>query len=366
MNREVPDVVVFALVVAVAVGMVAAPVSALTTDRAGVAPQTTATAEAGGNESASNESLAPGQRLAGVVGVQGAEIDGELEERTFEARVSRARSNASKAAVVATEVNDIRDRLQTLRERQERLREAYQSGNISTGEYHARMAVTSAELRTVRNQIDSNERVARDLPEAALEARGVNRTELDRLRNETNELQGPEVAALARQIAGPPANRGPRNASATAGQSERPADIPVNAGPPATARNQSTDRSANASNRSTRGPPADAGTQSANRSTRGPPSDAGANETDDTPGNGADGDGESGDRGASDGADSGSDGAGSGNGNSPDDRGNADDSGNAGGGGSNDGDNAGSSGDPNGNGNGNSDNGDRSNRGGGR
>ncbi|MFC7172556.1 hypothetical protein ACFQL0_02585 [Haloplanus litoreus] len=85
---------------------------------------TTSTSDAG-----ANESVAPGQQLAGVVGVQGAEIESEIGERSFSTRVSRAESNTSKAAVVATEVNQARDRLASLRERQERLREAYQSGN---------------------------------------------------------------------------------------------------------------------------------------------------------------------------------------------------------------------------------------------
>jgi len=206
MSRDVPDVVVFALVVVVTVSVVALPASALggatttattataTTADGGVAPQTT-------NDSVNeSETLAPGQRLAGVVGVQGAEIDGELEERTLATRVDRAGSNTSKAGVVATELNTARERLHNLRETQTALREARRSGDISTGEYRARMAITAAQIRTVRTQLDSSEAVTRDLPDAALEARGVNREEIDRLREDADDLRGPEVAEIARQV----------------------------------------------------------------------------------------------------------------------------------------------------------------------
>jgi uncharacterized membrane protein YgcG len=214
--RDVPNVVVFAVVVVTVVGAVAMPVSALgvsfspivsdtdtTTDEA--LPQTTdnGTETAGASDgSDGNASVEPGQRLAGVVGVQGAEIAGEMSERSLATRVSRADSNASKAAVVASDANQIRDRLADLRDRQQRLREAHRSGEISTGEFRARMAVTGAQVRSLRTQIDANAAVSRDLPDGALESSGVDRTELDRLRDDADELRGPEVAEMAREIAG--------------------------------------------------------------------------------------------------------------------------------------------------------------------
>lgn len=291
MSRDVPAVVAFALAVVVTVSVVALPASALggatatvTTPGGGVTPQTT-----NGSANAS-ESLAPGQRLAGVVGVQGAEIDGELEERTLETRVDRAASNGSKAAVVATELNTARGRLRDLRGTQAALREARRSGELSTGEYRARMAITAAQIRAVRTQLDSSEAVSRDLPDAALEARGVNREEIDRLREDADELRGPEVAAIARQIAGDDGD---------AGNGERG------------------------------GPPEDAGNGDGNRSeTAGPPDEAEdgeeADDSDDGPGNSSDagngddsddGPGNSGDAGNGEGSDGdGSSGGGNGDG----------------------------------------------------
>jgi hypothetical protein len=201
---RVPDVVAFALVVALVVGAVAFPVSALgpaeTTDEPGddrMAQRTASNGAANGSEP-----LAPGQRLAGVVGVQAAEIDGELAERTLATRVSRAASTESKAAVLATELDTVRSRLQRLRETQTELRTARRSGDISTGEYRARMAVTAARIQAVRTRLDSSEAASRDLPAAALEGRGVTREELDRLREDADGLRGPEVAEIAREVAG--------------------------------------------------------------------------------------------------------------------------------------------------------------------
>jgi len=358
MSRDVPDVVVFALVVVVTVSVVALPASALggattpataTTADGGVAPQTT-------NDSANeSETLAPGQRLAGVVGVQGAEIDGELEERTLATRVDRAESNTSKAGVVATALNTARERLRNLRETQIALREARRAGDISTGEYRARMAITAAQIRTVRTQLDSSEAVTRDLPDAALEARGVNREEIDRLREDADDLRGPEVAKIARQVAGngergPPedAGNGERGPPEDAGNGER--------GPPEDAGNGERGPPEDAGN-GERGPPEDADkgngdAGSGNRSeTAGPPAEAEDDEegddSDDSPGNSGDAGnddsddspGNSGDAGNDDSDDSPGNSGDAGNDDSDDSPGNSGDAGNGDGssGGGNDG-----------------------------
>ncbi|WP_251327875.1 DUF7096 domain-containing protein [Haloplanus pelagicus] len=362
MSPDVPNVVVFAIAVVVVAGAVAVPASALgspstptaadtTTDE--VLPQTT------DNGSASaNESVAPGQQLAGVVGVQGAEIDGEIGERSLSTQLSRAESNASKAAVVATDLNRIRERLVTLRERQERLRQAHRSGELSTGEFRARMAVTSAEVRSVQTQLEANSQVTRDLPDEALGSSGVDRSELDRLREDADELQGPEVAEIARQIAGEnpgrelDPERGPGELPEPAQGDEREDETE---GPP-------DDR--------TPGPPEDPGGGSdANNetATTGPPEEAGdgsGNEGDrgnaengEDPGNG-NGDGEDAGNGEDPGNGNG-DGEGAGNGNGNGDgegAGNGEDPGNGNGDGEGAGNGNGNGGDP-GNGNAGGDNG---------
>lgn len=215
---------VVALVVAVVTAGVAAPAVALGADdgiRATTADGTNAT----------NDSLAPGQRLAGVVGVQGAEIDGEVETRALSARVARADSNASKAGAVATELDAVRERLDELEERKAALRNARRTGEMPPGEYRARLAVTEARIRSVEARLNATEDVANDLPDEALAAKGVDRNEVDSLRNRASDLRGPEVARIARDLAGPPGDAA--NRSVGGGP---PADV-TDPGPPTTARN---------------------------------------------------------------------------------------------------------------------------------
>lgn len=231
------------LVVLAAVGAV--PVAALSD--AGVGSQQTTTGAA--NET--NESLAPGERLAGVVGVEAAEIEGELEARTFGQRVAAAKANASAAGIVAAEVDDLEERLTELDARLRELERAHENGTLSEGEYRARLAQFHARQRTLQRQINQTEYVARELPAAALEARGVDVGAIETLRSQASELSGPEVAAVARSIAG-------KNAGTGMG------GPPEHAGPPAFVQNR------------TGGPPADAGPGNQT----GPPSDAGpGNET---------------------------------------------------------------------------------------
>lgn len=158
---------------------------------------------AGGLAQSGDAGVAPGEQFAGVVGVQGAEVDAAMEERTFEQRLRRADTNASKAAVVADRLNRSRERLDALEERKETLQQARQNGSISRGEYRARMTRVVAEIRSVEQALNGTAATTRRLPDAALRAKGVNATELDRLRTRASNMTGPEVAAIARGIAGP-------------------------------------------------------------------------------------------------------------------------------------------------------------------
>jgi hypothetical protein len=211
MESYVPDVVVYAVVVVVTVGAAGAAVPGTASQSAKpIAQQTAATGTTTPTpepEPTSNESVAPGQQFAGVVGVQGAEVEGEVERRALNRRASQARTNETKAELVASELNRARERLTALHERQTDLREAQQAGEMSNGEFRARMAITSAEIRSVSARLDSSEQLSRDLPNRTLEANGVDRSEFDRLKDDADEMQGGEVAEIARRIGGGPPDR---------------------------------------------------------------------------------------------------------------------------------------------------------------
>ncbi|WP_436925548.1 hypothetical protein [Halosimplex amylolyticum] len=265
---EASPVVAALLVVLGAVGAV--PVAALTD--AGVGAQQTAEDGTATNETAANESLAPGERFAGVLGVEQAEISGEVEARAFGQRVAAARSNASAAGVVAAEVDDLDERLAELDARMDELERAHENGTLSEGQYRARLAKLHAEQRVLQRQINQTESVARELPAAALEAKGVNATAIATLRSQAGELSGPEVAAIARSIAGKNAGKGMGGP-------------PDSAGPPAFVENRTDGPGAsgngNAGGQGNGGPPEDAGPGNET----GPPEDAGAGNQSGPPGN---------------------------------------------------------------------------------
>lgn len=152
--------------------------------------------------------LAPGERLAGVVGVERAAVEGEVASRTFGQRVAAAESSASRAAVVGTEFERLQDRLADLRAQRAQLDRAYENGSLSRGQYRARLAQLHARERAFQRLANRTASVARDLPADRLRENGVNVSAIRTLRSEAANLTGPETAAIARSIAGPSAGRG--------------------------------------------------------------------------------------------------------------------------------------------------------------
>jgi len=223
--------------------------------------------EADGNETA-NET-APGARLAGVVNVQGAEVEGEVAERSFGLQMAAAKSNASKAAVLANQTGDLTERVEELRERKQTLAEQRANGTISNGQYRAEMARVAAELSTANRLLNQTAGEARKLPPAALTDAGVNATDLQRLREAAGELSGPEIAEIARDIGGPPMNvtRGPpggglqgppQNVTTTPGGNET--EVPAGnstRGPPGNATEGPPNGANGPPGNGTQGPPGD-------------------------------------------------------------------------------------------------------------
>lgn len=179
------------VVLALVVGLVAAPVAASALQGGTATP----TASPG-------DEIRPGEQLSGVVAVQNAELDGELAERSFDVRVARANSSAAKADAVAAEFDDASRQLERLRERKQQLQQARENGSISEGRYRAEMAELAARTETVKRLANRSEAVARGLPEAVLAERGVDVAAIRQLRRNAGNVTGPEVAEIARSIAG--------------------------------------------------------------------------------------------------------------------------------------------------------------------
>lgn len=182
------------LIAVVLVAAVAVPLAAAT-----VAPSGT---QNGTDDGAGNDSIAPGERFAAAVGVQNAELEGDVSERAFGVRLAGAETNETKATVVATEVNESRQRLDELESRLATLNESREAGEISEGRYRAEVATVVAEMRSIERRTAVAETAATDLPDGALTPHGVDVQSIRTLRDRAGELGGPETAEIARSIAG--------------------------------------------------------------------------------------------------------------------------------------------------------------------
>lgn len=154
----------------------------------------------------------PGAAFAGVVGVQQAEVDSEVAQRSLDRQFAAAESNDSKARVVADQSERLTERLNELEAEKQRLEQARENGSIEQGEYKARLAALGAEIRAVERRANQTADVAEGLPDEALEAHGANVSEIRRVAQQAKQAGGGAVAEAARDIAGEGVGEGLRGA----------------------------------------------------------------------------------------------------------------------------------------------------------
>jgi hypothetical protein len=170
-------------------------------------------------QTASAPAVTPGERLSGVVGVGQAELEGEMERRAYGIEFASAATADAKADVVADRLDRLQQRLEALEQEKRALEDARENDEISDGEYRSRIAELAARTETVKQLADASEARANSLPEDVLADKDINRTAIQTLRQNAEELAGPEVAEIARLIAGEnvgqSVSRGPPADSAT-------------------------------------------------------------------------------------------------------------------------------------------------------
>ncbi|MFC6719186.1 hypothetical protein ACFQGT_02720 [Natrialbaceae archaeon GCM10025810] len=149
-----------------------------------------------------NESIEPGEQFSASVGVQDAEIDGDVSERTLGAKIANAETNETKAAVIEEDHEENEARLSELETRLEALNESREDDEISEGRYRAEVARTVAELRSIERRAAIAETTAAELPEDALAEGDVDVDSIRALRERAGERSGAENAEIARGIAG--------------------------------------------------------------------------------------------------------------------------------------------------------------------
>ena len=147
-------------------------------------------------------SISPGERLSGAIGVQNAEVTGEVESRAFGVALGRAETDEERADIVAERIERSEERLAVIEQRQQELKERHDAGELSQGAYAARIAETAAQTESVKRDANRSAAVAHEIPETIRAERGLDDERLETLRERASELSGGEVAAVARGVAG--------------------------------------------------------------------------------------------------------------------------------------------------------------------
>jgi len=174
-----------------------------------------AAATLSGAQATPEERPAPGAAFAGVVDVQQAEVDNEVEQRALDRRFAAAGSNGSKARIVAEQQDQLSERLAGLEAEKARLERAHENGSIGESQYRAKLAGLAAQIRAVERRANQTADVAAGLPEPALREHGANVSQVRSIAQQANRAGGGEVAEAARAIAGEGVGNGlgPPNAS---------------------------------------------------------------------------------------------------------------------------------------------------------
>lgn len=149
-----------------------------------------------------NASVSPGERLSAVIGVQEAELEGELGTRAFGLAIARAASDERLAEVVGEEYNETNASVHALERRREALNESLANGSIGRGEYESRLTVLAAQAQVAQRQANMTANASVGLPADLLAEQGINVTAIQRLQTSAANLTGPQVARIAQSIAG--------------------------------------------------------------------------------------------------------------------------------------------------------------------
>ena len=198
MNRRT-SLFVAVLVAVALVGMV--PLGAAVTDD--LTGDRTADADEPADErNETGSDLAPGERLSGVVGVEQAELEGEVADRAFGLRLADAETDAERAAIIADQLDRNDRRLESVSERRNELHDRRAAGELSEGAYTARTARIGAEIESIKRTTNRSAEATDGIPDHVLQERNVSVDRVDALRDRASSLSGPEVAEMAREIGG--------------------------------------------------------------------------------------------------------------------------------------------------------------------
>lgn len=232
------DRAVTLLVVLVVIGATA-PLGALATPDGG--EQITGAVAGQPETDTENTTVGFGASVSAFVQTSAADAEGEVNDGVFSARFEEA-SNETRESLVQERTDRLADRIDRLRDERAVLLNTTRNLTVAERAQAARLAARIDSLQATLNVTADAARTA-----------GVNETRLTTLREQANELSGPEVAERARGLAGGPDRSDRGNGP--------PADVPGNRtdgpgeGPPEEAPSNRTDGDRDQGN----GPPDDRG-----------------------------------------------------------------------------------------------------------
>lgn len=244
------------------------------------APSLAAPAEfgAGGPSAAAEDdgSAEPGARIAGVVGAEGVELRASVERRALDVRLRKANTSTTRATVIAAAVDGLDDRVETLRERKQRLQAARENGTLSEAAYRAKIARLVARIDAVEKLANASAVAARDVAASDRDAEGIDVEHLRDVERSADALTDANVTSIARTVT-------------DGGRGDPPADPPrggpnASAGPSGADADPSTGRGDGPDARNHTGPPATDSTEPAGANGR--PGDGASTRTRSDPGDG--------------------------------------------------------------------------------
>lgn len=174
--------------------LVAAMIAALLAVPLGVAATT--------DDGDDSQQATPGEQLGGVIGVQAAAVDGELDDRTFGQQIANADSDKARADLINERLNETETRIADHQDRMTELQERREAGEITAGRYQAQLARLEAEQANTERTVERANDTARGLPEDVLADRGISVDRIDELRTNARNVGGPATSDAAREVAG--------------------------------------------------------------------------------------------------------------------------------------------------------------------
>lgn len=176
-----------------------------------------------GAAAANNSTNSPlGTDISSFMQSNAAEVDGTVETGMWSAAFDGTENESVRSELVEMRTAELRERLTELRERRGELVAAREAGNVSETAYRAQMGRLLGDINALKSAIDVTTTSAQEVNasggmSANVETNGnveanANVEALAGLRAEAENLSGPEVAAVARNVTGVGnGERGPPN-----------------------------------------------------------------------------------------------------------------------------------------------------------